>query len=133
MFNDYSKTISGSKYKTKYGEGLKMLTLKQILQKLPIAIAQVKAGNISKKLLNEIRQIIYPLYRPKEITKKVYNNIVISIMDTIFMNSKISKIPDPYRLILNLTDKINLKRSYKHVALLNLSMYYTWKKYKNVI
>ena len=110
-----------------------MLTLKQMLQTLPIAIAQVKAGNISKKLLNEIRQIIYPLYRPKEITKKVYNNIVISIMDTIFMNSKISKIPDPYRLILNLTDKINLKRSYKHVALLNLSMYYTWKKYKNVI
>ena len=50
-----------------------------MLQKLPIALTQVKAGNTSESLLNEIRQIIYSLYRGKEITKKVYNNIMNSI------------------------------------------------------
>ena len=56
-------------------------------------------------------------------------------MDTIFINSENSKISDPHRLLLNPSDKINLKRSDKHVALLNLSIYYTWnnikKSYKN--
>ena len=56
-----------------------MLTLKQNLQRLPIALAQVKAGNNSENLLNEIRQIVYSLYRSKEIIKKVYNNIIKSI------------------------------------------------------
>ena len=54
-------------------------------------------------------------------------------MNTIFMNSKNSKISDPHRLLLNLTDKINLKRSDKYVALSNLSMYYTLKNIKKVI
>ena len=58
------------------GEGLKILTPNQMLKRLPIALAQVKAGNNSKSLLNEIRQIVYSLYRSKEITKKVYNNII---------------------------------------------------------
>ena len=48
-------------------------------------------------------------------------------MDTIFMNSENSKTSDPLRLLLNLPDKINLKRSDKYVALSNLSIYYTWK------
>ena len=48
-------------------------------------------------------------------------------MDTIFMNSENSKTSDPLRLLLNLLDKINLKRSDKYVALSNLSIYYTWK------
>ena len=52
------------------GTGLKILTPKQMLQRLPIALAQVKAGNNSESLLNEIRQIVYSLYQPKEITKK---------------------------------------------------------------
>ena len=47
--------------------------------KLPIALGQVKAGNTSENLLNEIRQKLYSLYRAKETTKKVYNNIMISI------------------------------------------------------
>ena len=47
-----------------------------MIQRLPIALAQVKAGNTSQKLLNEIRQIINSLYRSKEITKKVCNNIM---------------------------------------------------------
>ena len=55
---------------------LKILTPKQMLQRLPIALAQVKAGNNSENLLNEIRQIIYSLYQEKEITKNVYNNLM---------------------------------------------------------
>ena len=49
-----------------------------MLQRLPIALAQVKAGNTSENLLNEIRQIIYSLYQEKEITQKVYHNIMNS-------------------------------------------------------
>ena len=62
--------ISEAKYKSIHGEVLKILTPKQMLQRLPIALAQVKAGNTSENLLNEIRQIIYSLYQAKEITKK---------------------------------------------------------------
>ena len=58
---------------------LKVLTPKQMLQRLPIALAQAKAGNNSESLLNEIRQIVYSLYQSKQITKKVYNNIIKSI------------------------------------------------------
>ena len=47
-----------------------------MLQRLPIALAQVKAGSTSENLLNEIKQIIYSLYREKEVTKKVYKNIM---------------------------------------------------------
>ena len=61
------------------GTGLQILTPKQMLQRLPIALAQVKAGNNSESLLNEIRQIVYSLYQSKQITKKVYNNIIKSI------------------------------------------------------
>ena len=54
-------------------------TPKQMLQRLPTALAQVKAGSTSENLLNEIRQIRYSLYQAKEITKKVCNNIMNSI------------------------------------------------------
>ena len=50
-----------------------------MLQRLPIAFVQVKVGNIPENLLNKIRQIIYSLYQGKEITQKVYNNIMNSI------------------------------------------------------
>ena len=50
-----------------------------MLKRLPIALAQIKAGNNSESLLNEIRQIVCSLYRSKEITKKVYNNIIKKI------------------------------------------------------
>ena len=56
------------KNKTK-GKGLKILTPKQMLQRLPIALAQVKAGNNSESLLNEIRQIIYFLYQSKQLKR----------------------------------------------------------------
>ena len=79
FYDDYSLMVSEAKNRPTKGTGLKVLTLKQMLQRLPIALAQVKAGNNSESLLNEIRQIVYSLYQSKEITKKVYNNIIKSI------------------------------------------------------
>ena len=67
--------VSEAKTKAK-GTGLKILTHKQMPQRLPIALAQVKAGNNSESLLNEIRRIIYSLYQSKQFTKKMYNNII---------------------------------------------------------
>ena len=58
---------------------IKILTPKQMLQRLPVALAQIKAGNNSQNFLNEIRQIVYSLYQSNEITKKVYNNIINSL------------------------------------------------------
>ena len=111
---------------------IKILTAKQMIERLPATLSQVKAGNTSENLLNEIRQIIYCLYWANEVTEKVYNNIMNSTklwnrVDTIFMNSENSKTSDPQRLLLNLSDKINLRQSHKYVALLNLSIYYIWK------
>ena len=88
VFRDYSFLLSEAKYKVKYGKGLEMLTPKYV----------------------------YSLYRAKEITKNVYNNIINSIklqkrMNTIFMNSRNSKISDPHRLFINLSDKINSKET----------------------
>ena len=61
------------------GKGLKMLTPKQMLQRLLIALAQVKAANRSENLVNKIRQIVYSLYEENEITKKVHKNSMNSI------------------------------------------------------
>ena len=79
FYDDYSLIMSEAKIKATKGIGLKILTPKQMLQRLPIALAQVKAGNNSESLLNEIRQIVYSLYQSKQITQKVYNNIIKSI------------------------------------------------------
>ena len=120
LFNDYSSIASEAKYKIKNGEGFKMLAPKQMLQRLPIALAQIKAGSTSENLLNEITQIIYSLCRAKEITEKVYNNIMNSTkvqykMNNLFMNSKNSKTSDPHRLSLNLANKIDLRRRYIYI------------------
>ena len=83
FFRDYGKMVLDASYKSKQnkteGKGLKILTPKQMLQRLPIALTQLKAGNNSESLLNEIRQIVYSLYQSKQITKKVYNSIIKSI------------------------------------------------------
>ena len=83
FFRDYVEMLSDANYNAKQnetkGKGLKILTPKQMLQRLPIALAQVKAGNNSESLLNEIKQIIYSLYQSREITKKVYNNLMKSL------------------------------------------------------
>ena len=79
MYNAFRSGIFHRLENSQEGERLKILTPNQMLKRLPIALAQVKAGNNSESLLNEIRQIVYSLYRSKEITKKVYNNIINSI------------------------------------------------------
>ena len=79
MFNDYAKNMSRNIFDSNQGTGLKILTPKKILQRLPLLLSEIYAGNNSESLLNEIRQIIYSLYQSKEITKKVYNNIIKSI------------------------------------------------------
>ena len=61
------------------GERIKILTDKQMLNRLPILLAQIQVGNNSKSLKNELRQILYSLYRSKVLTKTVYNNLIISI------------------------------------------------------
>ena len=81
FYDDYSLMMSEAKTKSKQnntseGTGLKIFTVKQMLQRLLIALAQVKACNNTENLLNEIRQIVYSLYQSKEITKKVYNNLM---------------------------------------------------------
>ena len=83
FYDDYSLMMSEAKHKAKQNEtkgtGLKILTHKQMLRRLPIALAQVKAGNNPENLLNEIREIVYSLYQSKQITKNAYNNIIKSL------------------------------------------------------
>ena len=81
--DDYDSSGSGLNKKGKgsiasraKGEGLKILTNKQMLNRLPILLAQIQAGNNSKSLKNELRQIIYSLYRSKVLTKTVYDNLI---------------------------------------------------------
>ena len=81
MYNAFRSGIFHRLEESQEGEGVNEMLkiLNQMLKRLPIALAQVKAGNNSESLLNEIRQIVCSLYRSKEITKKVYNNIINSI------------------------------------------------------
>ena len=75
---DFYNLKSGSDT-SKKGEGLKILSNKQLLNRLPILLAQIQAGNNSIKLKNETRQILYSLYRSKTLTKTVYNKLIKSI------------------------------------------------------
>ena len=109
---DYSSMIleANKLAREQEGTGLKILTSNQMLQRLPIALAQIKAGNNSESLLNEIRQIVYYLYRSKKITKMLYNNIINSIkakykMDTIFINTENGRTSEYHVLLLNLNKK----------------------------
>ena len=58
------------------GKGLKILTPNQMLSTLPISLAQLNAGNNSEKLKNEIRQLLYSLYRSKKLTKQLYKSLI---------------------------------------------------------
>ena len=70
---------SGNVVSKAKGASLKILTNKQMLNRLPILIAQIQAGNNSNKLENEARQILYSLYRSKLLIKTVYNNLIRAI------------------------------------------------------
>ena len=69
----------GDKEEPEIGKGLKIMTPKQTITRLPILLAQKQAGNNSQKLNNEIRKIIYSLYRSKNLSKTVYNHLINSI------------------------------------------------------
>ena len=90
LFDDYSTIASEVKRKIIPGGGIKILTPKKILRRLPTAIAEIKAGNTCENLLHKIRQIIYSSYQTNTTNKKINNDILNSIqiqykMDTIFM------------------------------------------------
>ena len=67
---------SAAEKRNQQGEGVEILTPNQMLSRLPISLAQLKGGNNSGKLKNEIRQLLYSLYRSKNMTKQVYNNLI---------------------------------------------------------
>ena len=67
---------SAAKRRNHQAQGLKILTPNQMLSRLPVTLAQLKAGNNSQKLINEIRQLLYSLYRSKKLTKTIYNNLI---------------------------------------------------------
>ena len=75
IYKNMFLTSSGSQS----GEGLKILTPKQMFTELPILLAQIKAGNNSQKLKSEIRQLLYSLCRSKQISKTVYKNLIATI------------------------------------------------------
>ena len=79
MFNDYAKNMFRNIYESKQrGTGVKILTPNQMLKRLSIALAQIKAGSNSESLLNEIRQIVYSVYRSKLDLKRGQKTITLS-------------------------------------------------------
>ena len=74
--SDLARVAKVSDCKVSYRTRIKILTPKQMLQRLPIALAQLKAGNTHEILLNKIRQIIYSSYQCREMTEKVYKSIM---------------------------------------------------------
>ena len=73
---EFVKEILKFDKQAQQGKGLKILTRQQMLSRLPISLAQLNAENNSEKLKNEIRQLLYSLYRSKNMTKEVYNNLI---------------------------------------------------------
>ena len=76
---DLENEESAEQRRKQKGQGLKILTPDQILRRLPIFLAQLKAGNNSEKFKNKIRQLLYSLYRLKTLTKIIYNNLINAI------------------------------------------------------
>ena len=126
------KILKFNKQNQRKGQGIKILTPNQMLNRLPIALAQLQAGNNFNKLKNEIRQLLYSLYRSKNMTEQIYKSwYYLKRMETLFMNTENSKTNEPHRFKLDLADKLNLKSPNKNIALVNSSTYYTWKNIKS--
>ena len=95
-----------------------------MLSRLPIPVAQLKAGNNSEKLKKEIRQLFHSLYRSKKLTESIYKSYLN--IEIIFMNTANSKKIESNKFINQFTDKINFKiPNNKSIELVNLSIYYT--------
>ena len=101
-----------------------------MLNRLPILLAQIEAGNNSKSLKNEIRQILYSLYYTLYVHSTSFNDTYK--METFFMNTKNSKTSEPNRFKYDLIDKLDLRNPNKNMALANLSIYYFWKNVKSI-
>ena len=74
--SDSKQEFSDSEFSDTEGSGLKILTPNRMLSRLPITLAQLKAGKISEKLKNEIRQSLYSLYRSTKLTKQLYKSLI---------------------------------------------------------
>ena len=79
VIKSISKLVDKEESSKTTGSGLKIITPKQLITRLPILLAQKQAGNNSQKLNNEIRQIIYSLYRSKNLSKTIYNHLINGI------------------------------------------------------
>ena len=75
-YSDSKQDFPNSEFSDTKGSGLEILTTNQMLSRLPITLAQLKAGNNSKKLKNKIRQLLYSLYRSKKLTKQLYKSLI---------------------------------------------------------
>ena len=73
---EIAKDILKFNEQNQQGQGIKILTPNQMLNRLPIALAQLQAGNNSNKLKNEIRQLLYSLYRSKNMTEQIYKSLI---------------------------------------------------------
>ena len=73
---EIAKDILKFNEQNQQGQGIKILTPNQMFNRLPIALAQLKAGNNSNKLKNEIRQLLYSLYRSKNMTEQIYKSLI---------------------------------------------------------
>ena len=76
MMAELESEESAAQKRKQTGQGLKILTPSQIFSRLPISLAQLKAGNNSEKLKHETRQLLHSLYRSKKLTKKIYNDLI---------------------------------------------------------
>ena len=76
MLKNFDIVNKQSQQEQGQGQGLKILTADQMVSRLPVTLAHVKAGNNSQKLKSEIRQLLYSLYRPKKLTKTIYNHLI---------------------------------------------------------
>ena len=114
------------------GKGLKTLTPNQMLSRLPISLAQLKAGNNSEKLKNEIRQLFILCTDQKNLQNNSKNIWLILLKNgKIFVNIENSKTNEPHTFRLHLTDKLDLKDPRKNMGLTNLSIYSNWKNIKS--
>ena len=93
-------------------------------------LVQLKSGNNSEKLKNEIRKLLYSLHRSKKLTRTIYNKLINTIKKQ--KHSENSKTNEPHRFRLILADKLNLKDPNENMILAHLSTYYTWKTIKSV-
>ena len=73
---DFESEESIEQRRKQKGQGLNIITTSQMYSRLPITLAQLKAGKSSEKLKSQIRQLLYSLYRSKKLTKTIYNNLI---------------------------------------------------------